>query len=219
MARAESVRRVGLIGDVHTEHRRLELAIEHLRGMGVDRLLCTGDLPDGPGAGIDVDRCAALLEVYDVLTVAGNHDRWIRDHEMRDLPDATDPDDIEPETGDFLDRLPQTIELDTPAGPALLCHGLGTDDMAMVQPFDHGYEIDNNRALQKVLAEGRVRYLLNGHSHRRMVRTVGELTIINAGTLYTGQQPCSLLVDFAAREVHVFDLDGPPSRCSVEPLA
>ncbi|MGD8858645.1 MAG: metallophosphoesterase family protein [Myxococcales bacterium] len=219
MTGGERVERVGLIGDVHTERDRLALALRFLSTQNVDRLLCTGDLADGPGDGADVDECVALLESHDVLTVSGNHDRWIRDHEMRDLSDATEPDEIEPETGDYLDRLPQTIELSTPAGPALLCHGLGNDDMALVQPHDHGHALNDNARLQELLREGRYRYVLNGHSHRPMVRTIDGLTIVNAGTLYTGQRPCVLVVDFGEKRVTFFDMESPePIESRTEPL-
>ncbi len=203
----EHVRRVGLIGDVHTEHRRLARAIDHLLALEVDRLLCVGDLADGPGDGPDVDLCVELLESADVLTVVGNHDRWLRDHEMRDLHDATDPDDIERGTGDYLDRLPQTIELATPAGAALLCHGVGSDDMAKLLPYDRGQELRHNAPLQALLKDDRYRYMLGGHTHKRMVRTIEGVTIINAGTLYTGHEPCCALVDFADLHVAFYDLE------------
>ena len=65
--------RIGIIGDVHAEHRRLETALRVLKDEHVDVVLCTGDLADGRG---DLDACCSMLKDAGVLVVAGNHDRW-----------------------------------------------------------------------------------------------------------------------------------------------
>src|SRR5688500_9903970 len=95
-------RRIGLIGDVHTEYARLRAAVAHLRSQEIDLLLCTGDLPDGASTPADVDRCCALLRDEGVLTVCGNHDRWLQDNEMRDLPGATTSYELSPSTLEYL---------------------------------------------------------------------------------------------------------------------
>ena len=81
---------------------------------------------------------------------------------------------------------------------ALLCHGLDDDDMALVQPHDRGADLQRNAPLQALLARGDLRFVLNGHSHRQMVRRIDGLTIVNAGTLHSGHNPCYVLVDFVA---------------------
>jgi predicted phosphodiesterase len=200
------VTRVGVIGDVHTEFATLRLAVDHLSSLSVDRLLCTGDVPDGPHDVGQVQQCCALLEERSIVTVSGNHDRWLQDDEMRNLDEATDANELSAATLAFLAGLPPTVELETPAGRALLCHGIGTDDMTGVQPHDHGRALDDNRALRAVMREARYAVLISGHTHRRMVRSLGRLTIINAGTLLRDQGPCCSVVDFAARRVHFYDL-------------
>jgi hypothetical protein len=129
---------------------------------------------------------------------------------MRDLPDATRRDEIGADAIAFLRALPATVELDTPAGLALLCHGLGADDMAQVSPFDHGRALEDNAALQELLATGRYRYVLNGHSHKAMSRTLEGVTFVNGGTLLADRNPCCTIVDFGARRllVHPVHADG-----------
>lgn len=201
-----SVTRVGLIGDVHTERVRLEGALRHLRALSPDRLLCTGDLPDGPLDAHEVDACCELLRAAKVLTICGNHDRWVQDGEMRDLPGATEREELAAATLAFLAALPATLELATPAGAALLCHGMGADDMAGVQPYDHGLALSENDALQTLLREKHFRYVLAGHTHRPMVRTISGVTLVNAGTLLTGQTPCCAFIDFERRHLVYFDV-------------
>jgi putative phosphoesterase len=198
--------RVGLIGDVHTELGHLEHALERVSKLGVDAILCTGDVVDGPHDATDAAACCALLQQFGVITVCGNHDRWIQDGEMRDLPGAVDPEEAPPELTAFLSRLPPTIEFDTPLGRVMLCHGTGADDMNGVQPFDHGLALETNQALQAILREGRVRCLISGHTHRPMVRVIGSLTLINAGTLLADQAPCFSVIDFEKRHIQFYDI-------------
>ena len=206
-----AITRAGLIGDVHTERRRLEAVLDFFAKQGVEHVLCTGDLPDGPNDARDVDACCTALARASAATILGNHDRWLQDGEMRDLNNATDQSELAPETLRFLDALPATIEFETPNGRALLCHGLGADDMAAVRPFDHGLALDQNEALQALIREGRYRYVLSGHTHRPMVREISGLTIINAGTLLRDHGPCCSIADFAARAIAFYDVpeDGP----------
>jgi predicted phosphodiesterase len=200
------VRRIGLIGDVHTEAVRLRSAITFLRTLGVDSLVCTGDVPDGPGTPADVERCCALLRDAGVLTISGNHDRWLQDDEMRDLQGATPREEIAKRTLDYLAALPVTIELTTPLGLVLLCHGLGDDDMAQVQAHERGKELGDNEALQALLASNRYKVVINGHTHRAGVIELEGLTLVNAGTLRRDRSPCCSVVDFERAEVVFFDL-------------
>ncbi|MFI5309464.1 MAG: metallophosphoesterase family protein [Polyangiales bacterium] len=200
------VRRVGVIGDVHTERARLQGVLARFRTLGLDRILCVGDIADGPGTAADVDACCELLREHEVLTVSGNHDRWLQDNEMRDLPGANSRDEVDEGTLAFLAAFPATASLQSPAGEILLCHGLGADDLANVQPFDHGLALEQNEALQSLLRETRYRYVINGHTHRPMVRTIDSLTVINAGSLHRDYGPCCLVADFERKQVCFYDV-------------
>lgn len=198
--------RLGVIGDVHTEADALALALTQLAELTVERVVCTGDLPDGHGGAAEVTRCCELLRTANVTVVSGNHDRWLLDDEMRDLPGATDSHDLDAADRDYLAGLPATVELATVAGPLLLCHGLGSDDMATVRPGDHGLALQNNASLQALLSPRQHRFLIQGHSHRAMVRTIEGLTLINPGTLHRDHRPGYVVADFGARHVQFYDL-------------
>jgi len=182
----QKYRRIGLIGDIHAEDRALEIALDTLRSRGVEVVAATGDIVDGSGS---VDRCCALLRAHGAVVVRVNHDRWFLAGTSRDLRDATPTDAVTAETRRLLEKLPATIELDTVAGRALLCHGLGPNDMGKVAPDDFGYAIESNDELQDLLRAGTYRWVLNGHSHRQMVRAFGSLVVINAGTLAHHRDP------------------------------
>ena len=187
--------RFGLIGDIHAEDRLLAVAIDWLIGRRVDRLLCTGDLVDGVG---DAGRCCSLLAQAGVLTVRGNHDRWLLEGALRDLPDATPPAGLGGDGRAFLSGLPATRELTTRFGPVLLCHGLGTNDMSRLTPDDYGYAIEVNEDLHALLRAGRYPWVIHGHTHRPMVRHFAGLTLINPGTLRRDDGPGVAILDLEA---------------------
>jgi predicted phosphodiesterase len=198
--------RAGIIGDVHTEVATLRRVLDHFARLSVSHILCTGDVPDGPQDASAVEACCELLQTHSVVTVSGNHDRWLQDGEMRDLRDATDPQELSKLALAFLGNLPATVEFESSLGSVLLCHGMGPDDMAGVQPFDHGLALASNAALQSVLRDERHPYVISGHTHRPMVRRLEALTIINAGTLLRDQNACCAVVDFDARRVQFYDI-------------
>jgi predicted phosphodiesterase len=208
------LRRVGIIGDIHGEDARLDAAIHLLRREGIDALLAVGDIADGPGS---LDRCCELLVAEGALVVRGNHDRWLVEGTMRDLRDAHRLSALAPSTQAFLTGLPPTRTVETAAGTLLLCHGVGENDMRKLTADDFGYELACNDELQALLGQKDLRFVVGGHTHRRMVRAFGHLTVLNAGTLYRADHPCVLLADFAEKEACFFPMTdalgfGPPER-------
>jgi predicted phosphodiesterase len=199
-----SVRRLGAIGDIHAEDELLSVALSHIASIGVDVVLAVGDVVDGRG---DVNRCCRLLEEHRAITVAGNHDRWFLQDQCRDLTDATPRSVVGAQALAFLKALPATRQVDTVAGSLLLCHGLGDNDMATVTAHDTGYALESNLPLHRLLAPGGPRFVINGHSHQRMVRRFGDLTIMNAGTLFVQHDPCFFVADLEAGSVQFYDLD------------
>lgn len=192
------IRRVGLIGDLHAEDEALKFAIGELRKLGAETLLQVGDIADGPG---DLQRTIALMVENQVLAVRGNHDRWLLGNQLRELPYAKQLTDTPAGVVDYLTALPVAREFRSPRGHVLLCHGLGNNDMAGVKPDHEGYDISSNSELQLLINERRYRFVLNGHTHRPMLRTFGPLSIINAGTLFGEYQRCFTFVDFERGEL------------------
>jgi predicted phosphodiesterase len=80
--------------------------------------------------------------------------------------------------------------------------------MGGVWPGDSGSALETNLALLRLVLEGQYRFVVNGHTHRRMVRSFDHLTILNAGTLYREHEPCFLLADFEARFARFYNFQG-----------
>ncbi|HWN66844.1 MAG TPA: metallophosphoesterase family protein [Haliangium sp.] len=200
----QRIRRLGLIGDIHGEDERLAQAIAYLQGRGVDAIAATGDVVDGLG---DVDRCCELLGQHGVITVRGNHDRWLLAGIMRDLPHATM--DVSPASRRFLAGLPGTTVLFTVAGALLLCHGMGSSDMARLGPDDDGYAIQFHTELQELIQDPSVQLVACGHMHQRFVRSFPGLVVMNPGTLFRDHAPGFYLVDFVEGTASGYDLAQP----------
>ena len=197
--------RVGVIGDIHAETSVLAWALPLLQQQRVEYILATGDVADGPRQARGVMQACRMLQDAGVIMVLGNHDRWMLDNVHRDFPDATALDEIDRPTRDYLQGLPASLEIETPLGLMLFGHGLGDNDMASLYPHDHGPALSNNATLQHLIALGRYKIVLSGHTHRRMVRTISGITFINAGAIKITREPCCVLLDFEEHRVQFYD--------------
>ncbi len=219
------LRRAGVIGDVHGHSTLLEVALRYLsEKTDLDAILCTGDLP-GSTANGDTDVCCRLLAQYGVTAVRGNHDRWsLENDNERVLLGISDQWPLAPASIDYLKTLPVTREFETELGPLLLCHGTGEDDQTGVYPGDSGVALESNHQLNAVFSEGRIRIMIAGHTHQRMVRALDHLTLINAaavaceksnslptrlspGTALRRKNPCFSIIDFDERYVQFYNID------------
>ncbi|MGN6380079.1 MAG: metallophosphoesterase family protein [Gaiellales bacterium] len=197
--------RIGVIGDVHACDHRLELLLGFLHGQAIDRLVCVGDVVNGPG---DANRCVELLRASGVETVRGNHDVWVAGANGRPpvawaadlaVPGAPAPDT---DTLDYLRQLPATLEFQASTGlDVLVCHGLRDNDMNTISSDDYGYALESNVDLQALLGDRRRRLVLKGHRHRPAVWEIDRLTLVDAGCLLDDTPSCGVIVDLEAAAV------------------
>ncbi len=199
----QSPGKVGLIGDVHCEEQSLDLAINTLMAEGVDAIVCTGDIPTGPG---NINVCCDQLRRHQIPTVRGNHERWLLSLIPTALPFATMPAMVSTSSWQFLESLPPTLDFQTSHGWALLCHGIGAEDMLSIVPGQPDQDLEDHPVLCSIIESGRYRWMINGHSHRRMVRHFKSITIINAGTLRRDHDPGFAVADFESGRVDFWNL-------------
>ena len=197
------IRMLGVIGDVHAEHGRLEQALNLFARQRVDAVICTGDIADGPGA---INACCDLLREAEVTTVAGNHDRWLLDNRLREIEDAHRRSDLSETSEAFLTSLGKTESLTTCAGELLLCHGVDGNDLRKVWPGTERMPIERSHELDSIIMRGQHRYVVNGHLHYRVVVDFETLTLINAGTLCGRHRPGVSIIDFAEQTVAAFEI-------------
>lgn len=201
----QSLGRVGVIGDVHAEDDHLAIALDWFGGQNVDAVLCTGDVADGTG---DIDRCCALLEGARVRTVRGNHDRWLLADRVRGVPDAHRFEDLGQKARHYLSALPKSLEFETPMGPLLLCHGVADNDLRKVWPGTARMGPERSEELDALLRENRLRFVINGHSHYRVLVDFPGLVLINAGTLVSRHRPGISVIDFNQGVIIAHEFEG-----------
>ena len=190
------LRTFGAVGDVHAQDRTLEVLVQELQRLGVDQILCCGDVVDGAG---DPDRCVRLLRECHALVVRGNHERWLIADTTRDLPGAHRLDDLTPETASWLAALPAVRRFDSPIGPIELAHGIGHDDMNRLRADTHGYGLENDEAWQELRLSGRAALIVRGHTHHRAVFATQGICVVDAGTLLPHGPPGGVVVDLERR--------------------
>lgn len=190
--------KLGFIGDVHAEDQYLLQAVAHLKSKQVDSIYCVGDIADGRGS---TSECCKVLLSEEIQTVRGNHDRWI--FEGRD--DLTPLSSLDFQSQEFLKELPVTLNIETDIGDIHLCHGYGENDMASIAPDDSGYALENMLELYPLIENPKISFIVNGHSHKRMVRKFRGLTIINVGTLFHEHNPCFALFDTKSQKLNFYD--------------
>jgi len=196
------IKKLGVIGDVHAEHHRLEAALAHLQGLDADAIVCTGDIVDGIGC---PNESIKLLDNAAVFTVRGNHDRWILEGKARHIENAHSVTELSEESLSYLTSLPSQVTLDTIRGKLLLCHGVADDDLRKVWPGTEKMDIERSHLLDKIILEGEFQYLINGHMHFRTLIHFEALTLINAGTLRGEHWPGFSVIDFEAEHIAAFE--------------
>lgn len=180
------------------------MAIKALAVMKAQVILCAGDIADGSGS---IDRCVQLLQENNVYCVMGNHDRWMLEGTMRNAADATVKESISPTSLTYLASRPATMEIPTPRGLLLLCHGLGPNDMRKLNEddFDFPFTLQNTVELQDILRQRKYNFVVSGHSHRHWHRSYQGITFINAGTLKKEHNPVFSLLNTETDEMLWFN--------------
>lgn len=187
--------RIGIIGDVHAEDEHLEQALDFLGTADVDVLLCTGDIVDGRG---DVNRCCEILLEHNVMTVRGNHDRWLLQDKARHVPNAHFIHDLNATALDYIQSLPTKLTIETASGQLMLCHGVADNDLQKIWPGTERMPAERSKRLDEIIASEEYNLVINGHMHYRTMINFRSLTLLNAGTLRGEHRPGFSILDCAA---------------------
>jgi predicted phosphodiesterase len=170
------IQRVGVLGDVHGNLLALEAGHSVLRGIGVDRVVCTGDVA---AFGPDPEGCVAFLRAHGVATVAGNEDAAVlrpievdpeappRLRQIQEIM-AWSQRRLSPAARAWLAALPDRLELE---GGLVCVHAGPGDDTRIVDQGD-----------PKPFPPG-ARLVCAGHLHRPFVTVDGDRTWANAGSI------------------------------------
>jgi predicted phosphodiesterase len=171
------------IADIHGNALALEAVLADIRGQGVDDIVNLGDSLSGP---LEAGRTADILMGLDLVTVRGNHDRYLIEQPREAMHEweADAFDQLAPAHLDWLKSLPfSRVWRDD----VFLCHATPGDDNRY---WLEGVSPDGLVHLKPLadiaaLADGIDQPLiLCGHSHLpRAVRLADGRLIVNPGSV------------------------------------
>ena len=198
--------RVALIADIQGNGTALDVALGSIDALGVDRIICLGDVATGPNP----TKVINALRQHDCLTVMGNMDDVI----LHPLPyvgtDASERKNAEIDrwcydqlTADdkfYLEDFSKLLHVDLGDDMRLLCfHGSprSFDDVITATTPEP--------TLQRLLTGFQAEFMATGHMHEQFLRRFRETVILSPGSIglpnpagELGKRP--LLTEFAIVE-------------------
>lgn len=176
--------RILLIADIHGNYEALQtvLKVPH------DRAICLGDIVDyGP----DPDRCIDLLREKAIPTIRGNHDNAVAfkvdcqcGYKYKHLSIATREytwDILDKDRIEYLQKLPLQLKEEVDGKRLHLTHGSPRSMFEYIKPETPDEEI--RKMIDESTEPLEADFLVIGHSHIPMNRKLGNLIIINPGSV------------------------------------
>lgn len=176
--------KIALLGDVHGNHLALAAVLNAARLQGVERLLSTGDLV---GYYFWPREVLELLAGWELTIVRGNHEDMLT--QVRRDPTAftgierkygtglrTAVEQLSRQQLDWLESLPHPLALNIDGRSILLCHGAPWD-------VDHYVYPDASDEDFERCAQREYDFVVLGHTHYPLERSVGRTRIVNPGSV------------------------------------
>jgi putative phosphoesterase len=180
--------RVAVITDIHANLPALEAALERIEQLGIERVLCGGDLV---GYGPHPNEVCALIQERGIPTIYGNYDHAI----ARDLEDCgcayITPHDRElgqqsvewtlahtdQRSKDFMRGLPFDLRFAVGERAVHLVHG------SPRKVNEYLFEDKPARLYERLAAAEEADVLVFGHTHKPWVHEYGGVLFVNCGSV------------------------------------
>ncbi len=206
--------KLGLISDIHADLDYLRRALNLLRELGADEIVCAGDIVDGETEG---EAAAQFFQQQNIPGVQGNHDRLMSDPALAGIATRFAPRNGVPTTDDqlradiltsetiaYLWNLPQRQYFEWDARRVLLTHA------STWSLNNYLYPDENPHLLLRLAQEADANIVIVGHTHVPMAVEVEGTWIFNPGSVYGGRRApytatCALL-DLAHLRYRVYDI-------------
>jgi putative phosphoesterase len=166
--------RLGLIADIHGDMRALEATLARLDDLGVDRVVCMGDLV---GYGSEHDAAVAAIRDRAIACIRGNHDRWAVERRQVFGLRGWRAAELNDDTWEFLEALPASLRLECDGRVLEMHHGSPASDTEYVTAYK-----PLPPSVEEFWERGGARVLLLGHTHIPMIDRGPSGTVINPGS-------------------------------------
>jgi len=182
------VQRAAVVTDIHANLPALEASLERIEALGIDRVLCGGDLV---GYGPHPDEVCALMEDRAIPTIYGNYDYAIgrgledcgcayRDPHERELGERSVAWTLEHTSArskDFMRELPFDLRFELGGRHVRLVHG------SPRKVNEYLFEDKPARTFERIAAGADCDVLVFGHTHRPWVHEYGGVLFVNCGSV------------------------------------
>ena len=174
---------LGIITDVHADRDALRAALARMDDLGIDLIVCAGDIVDG---GDEPEQVIALLREREIPSIRGNHDRWaLMRHENGEPAHEGDARTLflKPDTVAWLAALPTRWDQTIEGVRIAVRHGTPLSDMDGIFP-----DVSDAEA-ESWLAVAEADVLIVGHTHVPIEKHVsGGKLVANPGALWRGAE-------------------------------
>jgi putative phosphoesterase len=184
--------RVAAIYDIHGNLPALEAVLDDIRRTGVDRVVVGGDVVPGP---MPRETLARLLDLdMPVEFLVGNGDRAVAE-EMAGLEPGGVPAqfrdlirhsarELAPEHAQLISSWPKTVRIEMDGlGGVLFCHATPRNDTEIF------VRTTTDDRLRPVFEGVTAQLVVCGHTHMQFDRSVGDIRVVNAGSVGMPFQP------------------------------
>ncbi len=175
--------KIGLISDVHADYRSLIKALKIFKQVGVNMVVCAGDLVEKGDQGNEV---VALIHRLQIPCVLGNHDEmaignqeWIKENmdlSQRHIQNSL----LNSDTLDYLDQLPRKLRFEWEGIRILLVHGSPASNVEYLRPTTPASQFADHAK------NARATVIICGHSHTVMHYISDGVHFINPGSVLRG---------------------------------
>jgi putative phosphoesterase len=165
--------RIGLVSDPHSSPGPLRLALEIFEREGVDDIICAGDIA---GYYESLPATVELLAQSGCQAIAGNHDQDYLDES---------PSDHDPAVRDYLQQLPQTLDLEIEHKRVFVVHANPPSEQhGGIKLLDQQGEIIQQRKEEwsARLSDFDRDVLIVGHTHQVYAEQLGNILVLNPGS-------------------------------------
>jgi predicted phosphodiesterase len=202
--------KIAVFSDVHGNYLNLISFFNSTEKLNIDKYICLGDLCNYYS---DNESVINLIKEKDILCLLGNHDEFYIVNgllsEERKKKYNFDPTLINKrECIDYLKSLPRKYETSIRNRSIIFCHASPTDLLySYIYPDT---DLDQFKDLP-------YNFVFIGHTHRQFLKSVGNVTICNVGSIGLPRDNGSLM-SFAVLDTEMMDINLYRNEIDVEKI-
>lgn len=169
--------KLAIISDIHGNQIALDLVLKNIRNQQVDQIYFLGDAVNYYP---DCNQVIEMLKKHDVNSIMGNHEfmiissKTVKAESARVYKSNETKKEISEANYKYIESLPKSIAIVIGSTRILMVHGSPFDELeGYIYPDTDISELENIG----------YDFIFCGHTHRSMIRKIGNVTVANPGSV------------------------------------